>query len=313
MPRALKIYHELARKGELTVKVQCALVADVGRPDSQVEEFIALREKYTVGDRLRASSVKFFADGGMEGHTAALLHAYTDRPEFSGEVYWDLDRLIGIGTVLDKAGFQLHIHVIGDKAARVSLDAIAAIRKANGFSDTRPQLAHLELVDQADIPRFAQLGVIANFSPFWCYSDGWIVESTEPALGPERSGRLYPIQSLFNAGAVVSAGSDWPVSSLNPFEGIQVGVTRQPMGNSSAPPWIPEERATLPELVAAYTINGAYANHLEHSTGSLETGKAADFILIDRNLFSIPAHEIGKTRVLRTFLDGKEVYKAETP
>jgi len=311
--RPLKIYHDVASRGALTVRVQCALITDAGKPDSQVDEFIALREKYTVGDMLRASSAKVFEDGGMEGHTAALLEPYTDRPGFSAEVYWDLQRLISIGTRLDKAGFQLHMHVIGDKATRVALDAIAAVRKANGFSNTRPQLAHLQLVDPADIARFRQLDVVANFSPLWAYADPWIDESTLPALGPERTGRLYPMQSFFNAGAVVTAGSDWPVSALNPFEAVQVGVTRQPVDNSAAPSWIPTERATLPELLAAYTINGAYANHLEKTTGSLETGKAADFIILDRNLFSTPVHEIVKTRVLRTFLDGKEVYRADVP
>lgn len=247
----------------------------------------------------------------MEGHTAALLEPYVDRPGDAGEVYWSLERLFSIGRRLDEAGFQLHIHVIGDKATRVALDAIAAIRKENGFSDTRPQLAHLELVAPSDIARFRELEVVANFSPLWLYSDPWIEESTLPALGPERTGRLYALQSFFNAGAVVSAGSDWPISSLNPFEAIQVGLTRQPIVDPSAPAWIPEERATLPEMLAAYTINGAYANHLEKSTGSLEPGKAADLIILDRNLFATPVHEIVKTRVLRTFLDGKEVYRAD--
>lgn len=311
IPRTLKIYHALASRGELTVRVQCALYADAGKPDSQVDEFIAFRKKYTVGDMLRVSSVKFFADGGMEGHTAALIEPYTDRPHFHGEVYWPMDRLVALGGVADKAGFQLHIHVIGDKAAQTALDAIAAIRKANGFNDTRPQLAHLELVSPADIARFRELEVIGNFSPFWHYSDSWIEESTLPVLGPERTGRLYPMQSFFDAGAVVSAGSDWPVSSLNPFEAMQVGITRQPINDPSAPAWIPSERVTLPEILAAYTINGAYANHLEQISGSLETGKAADFIILDRNLFGTPVHEIGKTRVLRTFLDGKEVYRAQ--
>ena len=312
-PRALKIYHDVASRGALTVRVQCALITDAGKPDSQVDEFIALREKYAVGDMLRASSAKLFEDGGMEGHTAALLEPYTDRPGYSGEVYWDLERIVSIGTRLDKAGFQLHIHVIGDKATRVALDAIAAIRKANGFSDTRPQLAHLQLVDPGDIARFRQLEVVANFSPLWAYSDEWIEESTLPALGRERTGRLYPMQSFFDAGAVVSAGSDWPVSGLNPFEAVQVGMTRQPVKDPAAPSWIPAERATLPELLAAYTVNGAYANHLEKIAGSLETGKAADFIVLDRNLFSTPVHEIGKTRVLRTFVNGKEVYRADSP
>src|SRR5262249_17608539 len=155
-PRALKVYHDVASRGALTVRVQCALITDVGKPDSQVDEFIALREKYTVGDMLRASSAKVFEDGGMEGHTAALLEPYTARAGFSGEVYWGPQSLVHRCPRLDKAGFQLHMHVIGDKATRVALDAIAAIRKANGFSDTRPQFAPLQLVDPADIARFRQ-------------------------------------------------------------------------------------------------------------------------------------------------------------
>jgi predicted amidohydrolase YtcJ len=198
----------------------------------------------------------------------------------------------------------------GDRAIREGLDALAAVRADNGPSDLRHHIAHVELVDPADIPRFAELGVFANFQPFWMFEDASIEESVKPLIGPERTARLYEIRSFEQAGTRIVAGSDWPVSTANPFLAIQVGMTRRDPMDPGASVWNPAQRVSLDTLLRAYTIEGAKLNHRERDTGSLEVGKAADFIILDRDLFSIPPENIGETRVLATFVDGVQVHAA---
>ena len=216
-----------------------------------------------------------------------------------------------MATRLDREGFQIHIHAIGDRAIRESLNALAAARQANGTRDSRHHLAHIQLFDPADVPRFRELGVAANFQPLWAWADPYILDLTEPVLGPERSRWLYPIRSLAASGATVVAGSDWSVSSLNPLAAIEVALTRRDPSQGPGPAWLPQETVDLPTMLAAYTIAGAWLAFQERETGSLEVGKAADLIVLDRDLFAIPAHEIGEAKVLRTWIAGKEVFRAE--
>jgi predicted amidohydrolase YtcJ len=193
----------------------------------------------------------------------------------------------------------------------MSLDAIEAAQKANGRRDARHHIAHLELISPSDIPRFKELGVVANFQPLWAYADLYITKLTEPILGPQRSRLLYPIGSVARSGAVIAGGSDWSVSSMNPLEAIQIGVTRRALEDRAGTPWLPDEVVDLPTMIAAYTINGAYLSHQEKITGSIEMGKAADLIVLDHDLFEIPASEIHRVKVMLTLLEGKEVYPRE--
>ena len=194
-------------------------------------------------------------------------------------------------TALDRDTFQIHVHAIGDRAIRMTLDALAHARAANGARDSRHAIAHLELIDPADIPRFRALGVVANFEPLWANGDEYLTKMTEPALGRARSRWLYPIASVVRSGAVVSGGSDWSVSSLNPLDAIETGITHRDPGDTAGPPWNPAERVDLPTMIALYTINAAWAHHLERETGSIETGKLADLIVLDRNLFDVPVEQ----------------------
>lgn len=216
-----------------------------------------------------------------------------------------------LATELDRLGFQIHIHAIGDRAIQASFDALEFARTRNGSRDSRHHIAHLELFDPADIPRFRRLGVVANFQPLWAWADPYIVDMTIPILGPERSRYLYPLHSVANTGAVIACGSDWSVSSMNPLDAIQIAVTRRGLTEGPGPAWLPEETVDLALMLAGYTINGAYVNFEEHETGSIEVGKAADLVVLDRNLFDVPAHEIHLAKVLLTLLEGKEVYRAE--
>jgi predicted amidohydrolase YtcJ len=307
-PRFLAAYHAAAMSGVLTMKVVAAQETDPLLPVSQVDKLIERRESSSAG-RLTASTAKIFLDGQIEGRTAALLEPYEGSDD-RGTPNWSASALTEIALRLDAAGFQIHMHGIGDLAIREGLDALAAVRAANGPSDLRHHIAHLELVDPADIPRFAELGVFANFQPFWMFADPSIAQNVEPLIGPERTARLYEIRSFEQAGTRIVAGSDWPVSTASPLLAIQVGMTRRDPMDAGASVWNPAQRVSLDTLLRAYTIEGATLNHRERDTGSLEVGKAADFIILDRDLFAIPPEDIGETRVLATFVDGVQVHPA---
>jgi predicted amidohydrolase YtcJ len=171
-------------------------------------------------------------------------------------------------------------------------------------------MAHIQLFDPADIPRFAELGVVAAFQPLWAYADTYITDLTEPRLGPARSRWLYPMKSLAATGAMLAGGSDWSVTTMNPLPAIEVGITRRDPDTAPGPAWIPEEQVSLETMIRAYTIGGALAADLEHETGSITGGKAADLVVLDRNLFEIPAHEISEAKVEMTILGGRVVYRA---
>jgi predicted amidohydrolase YtcJ len=306
--RILDAYAALDRSGELSVRVLASLHVNTGKGTSEVERLTKLRRGY-VGPRLKSTAAKIFADGVMEPHTAALLEPYLDRPGDRGLPLLEPEAFNALAAALDAADFQIHVHAIGDRAIRMSLDAFEAAGRANGFRDLRHHIAHLELIDPADIPRFKRLGAAANFQALWAYADPYITDLTIPILGPVRSRWLYPIGSVAKTGAVIAGGSDWSVSSMNPLEAIQVAVTRRGPNDPPGDAWIPEERVDLETMLRAYTINGAWLSHDEKSRGSLEPGKSADIIVLDRNLFSIPPSEIGRAKVLLTLLDGRPVYR----
>jgi hypothetical protein len=306
--KILDAYAALDRSGELSVRVLASLHVDTDRGVSEVRRLEALRRRYA-GTRLKATTAKIFADGVIEPHTAALLAPYIDRPGDPGQPLLEPEAFDALARALDRAGFQIHVHAIGDRAVRMALDAFEAAGRANGFRDMRHHIAHLELIDPSDIPRFKRLGVAANFQALWAYPDAYITDLTWPILGPGRSRWLYPIGSVARTGAVIVGGSDWSVSSMNPLEAIQVAVTRRDPGAGPGEAWIPEERVDLTTMLRAYTVNGAWLSHDERWRGSLEAGQAADLIVLDRDLFALPPSEIGRVRVLLTLLDGREVYR----
>ncbi len=305
----LNAYWALDTQGQLAVKAVAALRTDPRKGDDQVAGLIERRAKFS-GKRLRATAAKIFADGVIETGTAALLEPYLNRGDSRGELNFEPERLANFVTRLDREGFQVHIHAIGDRAIRVSLDAHAAAQKANGRRDARHHIAHLELIEPEDISRFRDLGVIANFQPLWAFADPYVRDLTLGPLGPQRSRWIYPIASVLKTGAMMAAGSDWPVTSLNPIPAIQVAVTRRGPTEPEGPAWIPDEKIDLAEVLAAYTINGAYLNHEEKETGSIETGKAADLIVLDRDLFKVLPEKIHEAKVVLTLLEGKEVFRA---
>lgn len=307
--RALRVYADAERDGRLTARVLVALVADPTRGGAQVAELASLRDGH--GGRLaRIVAVKIFLDGVIEGGTAALLEPYLDRPGWRGELRAPSpDSLAALVSALDSAGFKIHMHAIGDRAVRSALDALQRARDRDGGSGPRHILAHLQLIDPADLPRLAQLGVVASFQPLWAYRDAYIVELTEPRLGPERSGRLYPIESVRASGAIVAAGSDWSVTTMDPLDAIEVAVTRVDPEGDGGEAWIPAERLSLDDAVRAYTVGGAFAGDLEAESGSIGVGKSADLVVLDRDLYAVEAREISDVRVDLTIFEGRIVYR----
>ena len=307
--RVLRAYADAERAGRLTARVLVALVADPTRGGGQVAELATLRDGFE-GRLARTVAVKIFLDGVIEGGTAALLDPYLDRPGWRGELRAQSpDTLAELVTALDSAGFKIHVHAIGDRAVRAALDALARSRERGGGSGPRHILAHLQLIDPTDIPRLAQLGVVASFQPLWAYRDRYIVELTEPRLGAERSGRLYPIESVRASGTTVAGGSDWPVTTMDPLDAIEVAVRRLDPAVAGGEAWIPTERLLLDDALRAYTVNGAVAGDLEAESGSILTGKSADLVVLERDLYAIEAREISDVRVDLTIFEGRIVYR----
>ena len=310
-PDVLAAYAALDQEGSLTARVVAAQYVDPEKPGSQVDSLIAWRQRFKGTKYYRPDAAKFFADGVIEAKTAAVLAPYLASGENRGVANFRQGQLDSLMAAVDKAGIQIHVHAIGDRAIRMSLDAYERARQANGPRDARPIISHIQLFDPADIPRFKALGVIASFQPLWAFADKYITDLTIPILGPERSRWLYPIGSMAKTGAVLASGSDWTVSSLNPLEAIQVAITRRGPTDSAGPAWIPEEAVDLTTMLKSYTTGAAYAGFDEKTNGTLEVGRAADLIVLDRDLFQIPVTDIHKVHVLLTVMDGKTVYSAK--
>lgn len=303
--------------GKLTARVVGALWWRRDAGSEQVAELIAQRDRIS-GGRFRATSVKMMLDGVAENHTAAVLAPYLNGPgcacapggAHTGLSFLDPEQLPSYVTALDAEGFQVHFHALGDRAVRDGLDAIAAARAVNGFTDTRPQLAHLQIVHPDDLTRFASLGAIANLQTLWACHEPQMDDLTLPYLSDERASWQYPFGSLLRAGATLAAGSDWPVSSPDPLAAIHVAVNRVEFGADERP-FYPAQAIDLGSALAAYTAGSAHANHLD-DTGTLRVGNLADLVVLDRDPFAGPVDQIGATTVEQTFVGGDRVYASDS-
>jgi predicted amidohydrolase YtcJ len=304
-------YKRLEESGRLTVRFRGSLLFNPDRPIETVPEFVEKRSQNT-GRLFQTNAIKIFIDGVVEGTTAYLFEPYVHRPDYRGELLWDPDYLNEVSAALDKEGFQIHVHAIGDAAAHVALNAFEYAEKANGKRDSRPMITHLQLVAPEDKPRFGTLGVVGLPQPFWFQKGGFYENIEVPYLGEERASQEYPMQSLIDAGAVMASASDYPVTiEFRPLMGIHQAMTRAGEGVTDPDQILgPDERVGLEDMIASFTINGAYANFIEKETGSLEVGKAADLVVVDQDLFEIPTTEIGRAKVLLTLFEGKEVFRS---
>ena len=306
----LDLYDELRRKGELTVRQYIAYFLNPPElTPADIEKVEQARRTYR-DDWIAAGAVKTMLDGVVEAHTAAMLAPYSDDPTKSGKLFWDSAKYQQAIAELDRRGFQIFTHAIGDRAVRLALDAYEQAQTKNRTKDARPRVEHIETITAEDIPRFGRLGVIASFQPLHAYPDDDTLKIWARNAGPDRAGRAWAWHSIEATGGRLAFGSDWPVVTLSPWPGVQNALTRQTTEGDPPGGWLPKERISLEDTIKAYTLGAAIAGRREKTEGSLEAGKLADLIVLSQNLFEIPPNQTGKTEVMLTMVGGRVVYES---
>ncbi|MCX2929221.1 amidohydrolase [Mycobacterium sp. CVI_P3] len=324
-PADVATYVAAARQGALRMRFNLALYADPRYFDSQIEHFAESRQAVRDADSplLTAQTVKFFADGVVENETGALLAPYcsglhshsggAERSE-SGDSHgmrnWEGDSLAAAARRVDELGMQIHIHAIGDAAVRQALDAIEYVAARNGARDRRPVIAHVQLVDAADIGRFAALDVIPNMQPLWAQMDALMTVLTIPRLGADRSDRQYQLQTLNRSGAALAFGSDWPVSSGSPLDGIAVATSRRTPDGQPEGGWTPHEIVPIERALSAYTDAVAYQAFAEPTWGRITPGADADLVWLHHDPRGVPALALPDLPLRATYLRGAAAYTA---
>jgi predicted amidohydrolase YtcJ len=307
-PEDVAVYLEAADTGALSTRVNIALRAEPDRWRDQLATFDAARASTLAHPDVSARTVKFFADGVIEMGTGAMLAPYLDVRDSCGLPVWAPPELAQAVTAFDAAGFQVHIHAIGDAGIRAALDAVQAAAAANGPRDRRPVVAHVHVVDPADVPRFAELGVIANFEPLWACLEPGMVRLVLPRIGPARSDRQYPMRSIADTGARLSMGSDWPVSSMVPLEGLAVAVTRQTADGQPPGGWTPHERLEPAQALAAYSAGVAHQAFEDDQWGRIVVGARADLVALARDPLAVEPLRWDALPVTGTWLGGRRTF-----
>lgn len=313
----LEAYRRAVREGVLKVHVNGAQWWERDSGLEQVETMTARRDALAAefpAERLTITSAKIMVDGVAENQTAAMLSPYRDahghETHNCGLSFVDPALLRDAVTALDAAGMQVHFHALGDRAVREALDAVEAARAANGPSDGRHHLAHLQVVDEAEVRRFAEADAVANLQALWATHEPQLDELTLPFLRDGAEARHYPFGDLVRAGVKLAAGSDWPVSSADPMDAIHIAVNRTYPGSEGGPLGGDSQRIDLETALAAYTSGSAYVNHREHDTGWIREGHLANLVVLSPDPFAVPADEIHRSTVLSTWIEGRPVYVA---
>lgn len=311
MADSLDTYLSASREGTLTAKVVGALWWDRSRGEEQIADLVERRARAAAAG-FDAGSIKIMQDGVCETYTAAVIDPYLDRhghpTDNRGLTFIPAADLARYVQLLDAEDFQVHVHALGDRAVRDSLDAIEHAVTTNGRRGNRHHLAHVQIVHPDDVPRFAALDVAANAQPLWACLDDQMVDLTLPFLSPVARRQQYVFRSLLDAGTRLAFGSDWPVSSSNPLEGIHVAVNRV-AGGSDLQPLLADQKLLVAEAVDAYTRGSAFVNRLDDSSGSIAVGMAADLTVLDADLLAIDARDIATVGVSRTYVDGRLVFQ----
>jgi len=306
--RMLEAYAAVQDSGSLRMHVALSLKWDNERGADQLPVLVATAERAEALG-FSAHTVKMYLDGVIAQRTAAMLEPYSDSAEERGEMQIPTDVLSAAVVELDRRGFQVYVHAIGDRATRTALDAFEVALAQNGERDNRHMITHLNVINPQDQPRFGQLGVTANLQPLWAELDPYM-QMTAVRIGPQRMQQIYPAASLLKAGSRLAYGADWPVDSANPFDGIEVAMTRLSPAATDGEALLANEGVTLEQALRAYTQNVAIVARLEQVTGSLTPGKSADLIVVDQNIFTVPVHEISNTKVVLTLFQGAVVHEA---
>jgi predicted amidohydrolase YtcJ len=303
-PLNFREFQKMERAGKLTVRIYEALPVRDWKTLADAGIVAPFGSPY-----LRLGNLKAFADGALGSETAWMDEPFTNNPAKSGLASPDLldvEHFYDSMRLADKAGLQLTIHAIGDRANRTILDLYARLEKDNGPADRRPRIEHVQHLHPEDYTRFAKLGVIASMQPFHAIDDGrW----AETIIGPQRIKSSYAWKSLLDTGATLAFGSDWPVAPLDPVMGIYAATTRRTLDGKNPNGWIPEQRISIAQTVHAYTMGSAFAEHQEMVKGSIEPGKMADLVVLSDDIFTIPPAAIEKTKVDITIFDGKVIYQ----
>lgn len=302
---SFEVFQELLRSGELTSRLYVYIQIP------EIDVFLRLKIKSGFGHPfLRLAGLKGFVDGSLGSETALFFEPYSDNPKAYGLL---ASHMFPEGIMekrlsqADQAGLQVAVHAIGDRANAMVLDIMEKIIRENGPRDRRWRIEHVQHLRKSDIERFSQLGLIASVQPYHAIDDGcW----AERKIGSERAKTTYAFNSLLQAGAIPVFGSDWTVAPLSPLTGIYAAVTRKTLDGQNPEGWIPQEKITVEEAIKSYTVRAAYAEFSEKEKGSLEPGKLADLVVLDRNLLRIEPDEILKTRVLLTMVDGRVIFSA---
>ncbi|MET9625536.1 amidohydrolase family protein [Streptomyces sp. NPDC006464] len=306
----LALFERARAEGRLRSRIVAALFHPRGTTEADLDEFAAATRKFA-DDRLRVGPLKLYIDDVVEPRTAALLEPYAGCGHHRGDTSYPADEFAGLLTRLDARGFQCFVHATGDRGIRTVLDAVEQARTANGPRDARHQVVHVECLDPADTPRFAELGVVACMQPRHAAPDiAGPGQDWAENIGPDRWHKAWPLRSLHAAGAVLALSSDWNVAEMDPMVGIYSAVTRRPLGGGE--PWTPGETIDVATAVEGYTMGSAYANFLEHERGSLTVGKLADFVVLSRDILRIAPEEIPGT-VAETVVVGGEIAAGREP
>ena len=292
-----RAYIQASKTNQLTIAFNLSLLATPTTWSGDIDDFNEIREQCLELDnpsQLQANSIKFLLDGALSAGTAHLTQPYIDNPSSRGIAIWSDEELLNALVAYDALRYQVHLHAIGDAAVKQALDAIEAMQRINPPWDRRPVIVHAQLVRDEDLSRFAQLGVIANIQPLWCYLDPMNKELIAPRIGHERNNQQYRLRSMVEASAMIAFGSDWPVTSHIPMQAICVPVTRTNVADGVTEPWVIEEALTMDESLIFYTKNAAYQLFRENEFGTLEEGKRAAFIVLDSDPAINPAAKLVK-------------------
>jgi predicted amidohydrolase YtcJ len=307
-PDTFAAYRSLASDGRLTARVVGALWWDRHGDLAQIDGFRSQREQ-GVGS-FHPTTVKIMVDGIIENQTAGMLEPFCDgcdgTTDNTGLMYVDREMLLPAVTELDALGFQVHMHAIGDRAIRTALDAVAAAREANGPSDNRHHIAHVQVVQPSDLRRFAELGVVANCQTYWAQREPQMDEHTIPWIGPDRAGLQYPFGSFARSGARLAMGSDWPVTTPDPLPQMEVAIRRVDPSDRDNAPFLPSECLSLDDVLTGFTSGTAYVNH-DADAGVLTVGSRADLAILDQDLYELDG-KVADARVRCTIASGHVVY-----
>ena len=310
----LELYDRLRKRGELTLRVYQALRADGSLRETDLDGLDRVRERFADDPLLKTGAVKLVADGVIESHTAAMLEPYANRPGL-GDARFTAEQLNRIVGMLDQRGWQVMTHAIGDAAVRMTLDAYAAAAKANPAPERgrRHRIEHIETIDASDVPRFGTLGVVAAFQPVHATPSPTPGDVWSTNIGAERAARGWLWASIARTRGPLAFGSDWPVMTLNPLEGLHVAVTRTTVDGLPKGGWIPAERLTLRQAIQGYTRDAAWASFDEQRKGTLTRDMLADIVVLSDDIFSAPPARLTTTEVVVTIADGKVVYRRDPP